>query len=123
MKFGKGKKGIGVPERGVCLQLDSKRALLHLTGPTDIKTGEQGLPRPLLVSLHEESDLTDLTYLMRQIYHFTYVSWRSFFPATEPVTIQYSRMIAKSLGSLKAVDDWNSAVISTGSLRNSKWFL
>jgi len=117
------RKGEGLPERGTCLQLDRWRALLQLTGPTDVKTETQGLPVPLLVELHRDSDFTDLTYLMRQIYHMTYLSWRSFFPATEPVTIKYSRLIAVLLGNLKAVTGWDSTVLSVGALRGRRWFL
>ena len=50
-----------------------------------MKTDYQGLPQPLLIELHPESDFTDLTYLVRQVFHFSYLSWRSFFPAIEPV--------------------------------------
>lgn len=116
-------KGKGLPDRGLCLQLDRWRALLHLTGPKDIKTDVQGLPRPLLVDLHSDSDFTDLAYLLRQIYHFTYISWQSFFPATEPVTIKYSHLIARLLGNLKTVKGWNSTVLSVGGLRGRRWFL
>ena len=81
------------------------------------------MPRPLLIEVHESSDFADLSYLARQIYHFTYMSWRSFFPGTEPVTIAYSRLIARALGNLKGVDGWNSSVLTVGQLRDSKWFL
>ena len=120
---GRRKKGVGVPDRGICLQLSRRTALLHLTGPAELKTDQQGLPRPLLVDVHPRSDFTDLAYLARQIYHFTYVSWRSFFPATEPVTISYSRLIAKALANLRNVTGWNSSVLTVGSLRDGKWFL
>jgi hypothetical protein len=116
-------KGVGVPRRGIALQLDSRTALLQLTGPAELKTASQGIPRPLRIELHKDSDFTDLTYLVRQIYHFTYVSWRSYFPAAEPVTIAYSRMIAKALGSLRPVPGWNSSVLTVGSLRSTLWFL
>ncbi|MEI6775909.1 MAG: Piwi domain-containing protein [Chloroflexales bacterium] len=116
-------RGHGVPERGICLQLDRRRALLHLTGPKDLKTAGQGLPQPLLVELHSDSDFTDLTYLLRQIYHFTYMSWRSFFPATLPVTIHYSQIIARLLGNLRHVNGWDSTVLMLGSLRGRRWFL
>lgn len=115
-------KGIGVPQRGLCFQLDDRRALLHLTGPRELKTSSQGLPKPLLIDLHYDSDFTDLTYLIRQIYHFTYMSWRSFIPANEPVTITYSRLIARLLGNLKTVNEWNGQVL-VGGLRDRKWFL
>jgi argonaute-like protein implicated in RNA metabolism and viral defense len=116
-------KGKGVPNRGLCYQLSNRQGLLHLIGPGDMKTAEQGIPRPLLVELHPDSDFKDMTYLLRQIYHFTYMSWQNFFPASEPVTILYSRFIARMLGNLKTIDGWNSKVISVGSLRDRRWFL
>ena len=117
------KKGTGVPYRGLCLQLERRRGLLQLTGPTDLKTADQGLPKPLLVELHPDSDFDDMTYLLRQIFHFTYLSWRSFFPGSEPVTISYSRLIARLLGNLKEVAGWDSTVLAVGALRNRQWFL
>ncbi len=120
---GNKRRGQGLPDRGTCLHLDDHRALLHLTGPGEIKTEEQGLPKPLLVELHRDSDFTDLTYLVRQVYHFTYASWRSPLPASEPVTIAYSRMIARLLGNLKSVPGWSSTSVTTGTLRSRTWFL
>jgi len=76
-----------------------------------------------LVELHPDSDFKDMTYLLRQIYHFTYMSWQNFFPASEPVTILYSRFIARMLGNLKTIDGWSSKVLSVGSLRDRRWFL
>jgi len=116
-------RGAGVPQRGICLQLDKLRGLLHLTGPGDLKTGEQGVPKPLLIELHRDSDFTDMTYLLRQAYHFAYMSWRSFFPSTEPITITYSRLIARLLADLKTIPDWNSNVLTFGNLRDRRWFL
>jgi Piwi domain len=116
-------KGIGVPERGIARILDERTAILNLTGPGELKTDYQGLPRPLKIELHDESNFDDLTYLVRQIYHFTYMSWRSFSPSTEPITIAYSGMISRALGNLKPIEGWNSSVLTVGSLRNSMWFL
>ena len=116
-------KGEGVPARGICLQLDDRRALLQLTGSKEVKMAAHGLPQPLLVELHSDSDFADLTYLVRQIYHFTYMSWRTFFLATAPVTITYSQRIADLLGHLNAVRDWTSASLALNSLRGRRWFL
>lgn len=116
-------KGVGVPLRGICLQLDQRSALLQLTGSKEVKTGGQGLPRPLQLTLHPDSDFSDLTYLARQVYHFSYLSWRSYFPALEPVSISYSRLIANALGNLRSVPDWNSASLTAGPLRSRMWFL
>lgn len=116
-------KGKGVPERGLCLQLDQWSGLLQLIGPRELKTRDQGIPSPLLIQLHRDSDYTDLVYLLRQVFHFSYMSWRSFFPSGEPITITYSRLIARLLGNLKAVSDWDSQVVTVGSLRDRRWFL
>jgi hypothetical protein len=72
--------------------------------------------------LHPDSDFVDMTCLLRQIWNFSHMSWRSFFPGNEPVTLTYSRLIARLLGNLKAVNGWDSQVL-IGSLRDRKWFL
>ncbi len=116
-------KGKGVPSRGLCYLLSDHSGLLQLIGPNELKTYNQGIPKPLLVELHPDSDFSDMTYLLRQIYHFSYMSWQNFFPASEPVTILYSRLIARMLGNLRTLDSWNSKVLSVGSLRDRRWFL
>jgi len=116
-------KGKGVPQRGLSLLLDKSRGLIQLTGPGDLKTHFQGTPKPLLIELHPASDFSDMTYLIRQIFHFSFMSWRSYFPSTEPITIKYSKLIARQLGNLKMIDEWNSQVITVGPLRDRKWFL
>ncbi len=123
LETGSGTKGIGVPTRGACLQLNERMALLQLVGTKEVKTAGQGLPRPLLLDLHPGSDFKDLTYLARQVFHFSYLSWRSFFPSPEPITILYSRLIANALGSLAHVPTWNGDALTVGTLRNAMWFL
>jgi hypothetical protein len=117
------KKGKGVPPRGVCLQLDRRRVLLHLTGPAELMTADQGLPVPLMMELHPDSDFTDMAYLARQAFHFSFASWQSFRPSTLPVTVKYSRKIADLLGHLRHVDGWDSTNLSVGALRDRRWFL
>jgi hypothetical protein len=116
-------KGKGIPARGTALQLDERRALLHLAGPKDVKTDAHGLPQPLLIELHGDSDFSDLTYLVRQVLHFTHMSWRTFFLATAPITILYSQRIADLLGHLNAVSDWSGSVPVLNTLRGRRWFL
>ena len=103
--------------------LGPRTALLQLVGAKEVKTWSQGMPRPLLLELHPDSDFSDLTYLVRQVFHFSYMSWRSFFPSHEPVTILYSRWIARMLGSLNAVSDWDSVVLNQMRDRRAMWFL
>ena len=116
-------KGVYAPARGTSLLLGPRMALLQLVGAREVKTWEQGMPRPLLLELHTDSDFSDLTYLVRQAFHFSFMSWRSFFPAHEPVTILYSRWIANLLGNLKAVPDWDSTAMNQMRDRRAMWFL
>ena len=116
-------KGIYVPERGTALLLEPRTALLQLIGAKEVKTWEQGIPRPLLLELHADSDFSDLTYLVRQTFHFSFMSWRSFFPAHEPVTILYSRWIANMLGNMNAVPGWDSVALNQMRDRRAMWFL
>ena len=117
------RKGVFVPKRGTAILLGPNLALLQFVGPRDVKHSEQGIPRPLLFELHRDSDFSDLTYLVRQAFHFSFMSWRSFFPSHEPVTILYSRLIANMLGNLKTVPDWDKAALDLMRDRRAMWFL
>ena len=116
-------KGVYTPMRGTSLLLGPRTALLQLVGVREVKTWEQGMPRPLLLELHPDSDFSDLTYLVRQAFHFSFMSWRSFFPSHEPVTILYSRWIANLLGNLKMVPGWDSSALNHMRDRRAMWFL
>lgn len=116
-------KGKYAPDRGTAILLGSRTALLQLVGAKEVKTWSQGMPRPLLLELHRESDFLDLTYLVRQAFHFSFMSWRSFFPSHEPVTILYSRWIAKMLGNLKTVPGWDGVALDNMRDRRAMWFL
>ncbi len=116
------KKGALVPERGFAINTSGNQALLTVTGPRQLKTALQGCPKPIILKLHRESTFRDLGYLTHQAYRFTFLSWRSFFPTTSPVTIAYSQLIARMLGELKGVSNWNPETLRTR-LRTSGWFL
>jgi hypothetical protein len=118
----KTKKGAFAPERGKTLELGKAEVLLVLTGPRDVKRPEDGLPSPVLLRLHRESTFTDMTYLARQVYAFANHSWRSFFPGSLPVTVQYSELIANMLGELSRLPNWNAEVL-WGRIGRSRWFL
>jgi hypothetical protein len=53
-----------------------------------------------LLKLHRDSTFTDMDYLARQVFHFSDHSWRTFLPASMPVTVSYSQLIARMLGNL-----------------------
>jgi hypothetical protein len=116
-------KGVYTPSRGTALLMGPRTALLQLVGASEVKTWDQGMPRPLLLELHPDSDFSDLTYLVRQVFHFSFMSWRSFFPSHEPVTILYSRWIANLLGNLRAVPGWDGSALTQMRDRRAMWFL
>lgn len=115
-------KGIYAPERGRYLELGNREVLLSLTGPREVKRPEDGTPRPLFLSLHRDSTFTDMTYLTRQVFTFACHSWRTFLPASVPVTIQYSNLIANALGHLSLMDRWNPEVM-LGRIGTTRWML
>lgn len=115
-------KGMLVPERSFGIRIGPRQMLLTLTGPRQLKTPTQGCPKPVLIGLHPESTFIDMNYLTHQVLKFTFISWRSFLPSTIPVTISYSQFIARLLGQLKEVTNWNPDLLRT-KLRTSRWFL
>lgn len=116
------RRGWCVPHRGHAVSISPSEILLTVTGPFDLKVATQGLPRPLLLKLHRASTFTDIDYLAGQVFRFTALSWRGFYPSSKPITIFYSDLIAKLLGQLRHVRNWNADVISTR-FRTKKWFL
>ena len=115
-------KGVYAPERGQFLRLSGHEVLLTLTGAKDVKRPSDGLPRPILLRLGYESTFHDMTYLTRQAFTFASHSWRSFFPSSLPVTVMYSELIARMLGNLATVSEWNSTVM-LGRIGGTRWFL
>ncbi len=115
-------KGRFVPDRGYNSKLNPYEAILTLTGPNQLLTPFQPVPKPITISLHRGSTFRDIDYLCRQIYEFTFLSWRSFNPTTKPVTILYSNLIAGLLGLLRDVENWNPDILRT-KLKFSRWFL
>lgn len=118
----KGKKGQWVPDRGLISTLSNKESLIVLTGPTDVKKSNDGTPKPVLLKLHNSSTFHDMTYLSKQVVNFAAHSWRSFFPSSMPVTINYSHLVAKLLGNLSSLERWDSSVM-IGKLASTRWFL
>jgi hypothetical protein len=94
------RKGQYTPERGLYIQISEREVLLSLTGPGQVKRPEQGMPHPVLLSLHPSSTFTEMGYLTNQFFAFACHSWRTFLPTSTPVTILYPNLIASGLGHL-----------------------
>lgn len=116
------RKGIYAPDRGTILQLGRYTRLLSTNSARLIKRSGSPLPTPLLIHLHPQSTYYDLTYLSEQVLKFTSLSWKSLLPASDPVTIYYSELIAGLLARLKNVRGWSPEMLNI-KLRASKWFL
>jgi hypothetical protein len=93
-----------------------------LTGPHQLKTDLQGCPSPILVSIHPSSTFKDLNYVSKQVFDLTFMSWRSFNPSTQPVSVSYPNMVVDLLGNLRQVPNFNPEILAT-KLRESRWFL
>lgn len=116
------KKGKFAPTRGIALTLSTHEGLIVLTGPSELKRSAEGMAKPILLRLHRESTFLDVTYLTRQLYHFASHSWRSFAPASEPVTVYYSSLVARLLGKLGTLPTWDPDVM-LGRIGRTRWFL
>lgn len=115
-------RGVQVPWRGNAVLLNEQELLLTLTGPREIKFTDHGAPAPVRLYLNGGSTFRDLRYLAQQVFDFSYMSWQTFNLLSEPVTISYSDMIARLLGRLRQVKNWNANVLDT-EFGDSLWFL
>jgi hypothetical protein len=115
-------KGEMIPGKGYFIQDSYDSALVTITGPQQLLTPFQAFPKPLHITVHRDSTFNDIQYLSKQVYDFTFLSWRSFNPTHVPVTILYSNLIAGLLGRLRNVKNWNPDILYTN-LKSSRWFL
>lgn len=110
------------PKRGTVVNLGRRKRLLCVSGANMALREDDGIPHPLQIELHRDSNYEEMTALTRQVYEFTGLSWRSTKPIAEPVTISYSRLIADMMTRLDSTPQWNDSLIDTR-LRRSRWFL
>ncbi len=115
-------KGVKVPHRARYVPLGPNTALLTLTGPSQISTDLQGCPQPVLINIHQNSTFKSLDYIAQQVFNLSFMSWRSFHPGPQPVSIAYSTMIVDLLSHLRQVKNWNPDALAT-KLRDRRWFL
>jgi len=115
-------KGIYVPERGFMVTLSDRDMLVGATGAKELKRATDGAPVPLRLHLHPASTFCDLRYLGQQVMLFASHSWRGFQPASMPVTVGYSQLIARYMGKLGTTSRWNPDVLY-GHIGTTRWFL
>ena len=100
------------PKRGTFVQISTLQGLLHLGG-----YGET----PLLVRLDKRADYKDLYATAKQVLFFCHLSYRSFKPASKPVTISYPNRMAKLVSELRQLSDWDPDILNT--LSDKLWFI
>ncbi len=115
-------KGAYVPERGLMVSLSDRDMLVGATGAKELKRPTDGAPVPLRLHLHPASTFRDLRYLGQQVMLFASHSWRGFQPASMPVTVSYSQLIARHMGRLGTTSRWNPDVLY-GQIGTTRWFL
>lgn len=125
--------GAFIPNRASNIFLDSETCIVQMLGANELKTGKQGMSKPIQIKIrtpqgnYDNNGLNDLifydlSYITQQIFSFTYLSWRSFLPGEEPATMKYSNLISRLLGKMRSVPGWDADRLNYG-LKRKKWFL
>jgi len=109
-----------IAPRRLVVEIGPRERLVNFIGPQQYRF--RGLPAPIRFTLDRASTFTDLDYLVQQAYELSFMSWRSFNPGTEPVTILYSEFIARLNSRLKQVGAWNQDLVRT-KLGRKLWFI
>lgn len=119
---GTAKKGIAAAPRGLRVDLDDNEALICLKGPHELRRWTDRIPKPILLRLHRASTFRDLSYIARQVYDFSCLSWRTLLPSPLPITVLYSDLVARNLLLLRDVTGWSPEHI-LGPVGRGRWFL
>lgn len=111
------------PPKGFSVTLSSHESLILLDGRIGDNRYKVGVPRVLDVRIDKRStlDASKFPDLCKQLYNFSYINWRGFNAAAIPITLNYSKLIAKMVIEL-GVHNWNQ-IIASGKLRDKAWFL
>lgn len=115
--------GTFVPKRMTNWVLDEQSCLVQFSGVDEMISPYHGFSTPVLIRIHEQSTFRDLHAIAQQAFNFAFVSWRSFRPAKEPVTLGYANRISWMLTNLRRVDGWRPEVVNSSAMRGKKWFL
>lgn len=119
---GQQRKGEYAAPRGLRIDLSGHEALLCLKGPGELRRPTDGTPKPVLIRIHRDSTFRDLSYLSRQIFDFTCLSWRTLLPSPLPISVVYSDLVAQNLLNLRDVTGWTPEHV-LGPVGRSRWFL
>ena len=109
-----------LPENGCYVRLKNHQYLLHInTNENGIKCKDAPFPLKLSLQSNRAGLLNDgdlVERLMRQVYEFSMLHWRSVNQPKIPVTVAYPRMVAE-------IFPWFDADVLPDAARRSLWFL
>jgi len=112
-----------VPPSGLIVNLSAYESLILLDGRIGDSRNKVGIPRVLNVRIDKRSKMEPEKFpeIFKQVYDFSFINWRGFNAAKIPVTLNYSKLIARMIIEVGA-DNWNS-IITKGKLRDKAWFI
>lgn len=103
-------------DRGFVINLSSNHLLLNF-----INKITKGNPSPLSIHLDARSTFTDLNYLAKQVFFFSFISFRSFTPSKKPITILYPSIMTKLTEQMKMIPSWDFDKLQY--IGEKQWFL
>ena len=111
-----------VPPKGLMVRLSSHEALLVNRGRAN-GWAKIGVPRVLNVRMDKRSNINPAEFLdlVKHIHDLSYVNWRGFNAESIPITLNYSRLIARMIRDIGA-EKWNDIIART-KLRDKSWYL
>lgn len=112
-----------IPPKGLKVNLTAREALVLIDGRINDRRFRMGVPNIIHIRMDKRStvDRSAFSDLVSQVFNFSRVNWRGFNAAQIPVTINYSKLIAKMIIEV-GIKNWNY-IIAEGKLRDKAWFL
>jgi len=112
-----------IPESGLKVDISKHESILLIDGRIGNERKKVGVPRVLDIIMDKRSTLPidNFPDLVKQISDFSRINWRGFNAAAIPVTLNYSKLIARLISEIGA-EHWNQ-IVASGKLRDKSWFL
>ncbi|MCD6493883.1 MAG: hypothetical protein J7K36_08860 [Archaeoglobaceae archaeon] len=112
-----------IPPKGLFVRLSSYEGLLLNDGRIGEERRKIGMPRVLNIRMDKRSTIQtgEFNKIAMQVYEFSYINWRGFNAESIPITLNYSKLIAKMVVEI-GIDNWNQ-ITASGKLRDKSWFL
>jgi argonaute-like protein len=107
-------------DKGLAVRLGARRMLLQAEALSNA-----GAPDgPILIELDERSDVEpdEFEGLVAETYRLAHANWRGFNARSQPVTLFYGEQLARLVGALEEVDNWDPEALRSELLRRP-WFL